>query len=169
MQALNHPSAKVGSVGDLALAWKDGQADIVLEGEALLMEGGLVSAILVSLFSDARAPEDSDLAKSDPRGWWPDDVTDRYGSLLWLLQREKITPEILSKAKAWTATALSWLTEDGIAERVEVEVERQGLDRVAIGVKLYRGNARRWNYLWDALEETLLETGRVALQVTQGV
>ena len=24
MQALNHPSAKVGSVGDLALAWNDG-------------------------------------------------------------------------------------------------------------------------------------------------
>lgn len=169
IEGLNHPAAKPGRVGDLALAWEAGQADIILEGDALLMDGGLISAILVSLFSDARAPEESGLSKSDPRGWWPDSVGDRHGSLLWLLQREKITAETLAKAKVWTATALAWLVEEGIAERVEVEVERQELDRVAIGVKLYRSDGRRWNHLWDSLEEALLETGRVTLQVTQGI
>lgn len=169
MHALKTPATPQGAVNDLALIWEEGQADIILDGETVLMEGGLVSAVLVSMFSDARAPEDSGLAGADPRGWWPDDATDRHGSLLWLLTREKITPETLSKAKTWTEDALSWLVQDGIAERVGVEVERLGLDRVGIGVSLLRGKQVRWQHLWDALEEVILETGLVTLQVTPAV
>ena len=169
MHALNNPATPQGSVNDLALAWDGGQADLILSGDTLLMEGGLVSAILVSLFSDARAPEDSDLAATDPRGWWPDVATDRHGSLLWLLTREKITPETLSRAKAWTSDALAWLVDDGIAERVDVEVERLAIDQVGIGVTLHRGLEARWQHLWDALEDVLLETGGVTLQVHQTV
>jgi phage gp46-like protein len=119
----------------------------------------LPRAVLISLFSWRRANADDDLPGSQKYGWWGDTypvlTNDRIGSRLWLLSRAKLTNQTVLKAKEYAEEALKWMIDDGVAESVIVESERQGLDRLAIGVRLVRGdksvlNIRFvdvWNYL----------------------
>jgi len=116
-------------------------ADLGLQGGVLAAEEGLETAIIHSLFTDTRALPDDRLpeAEADRRGWWGDAMPpnvdgapadgDKYGSRLWLLHREKQLPEVLRRAREYIEEALTWVIEDGIAERVEVEtfVHRPGV------------------------------------------
>ena len=78
---------------DLALAWNNrlGAGDICVVGADLQAEAGLDTAILISLFTDARVREDElPPGHTWRRGWWGDDVEDEpdiTGSKLWLLRR----------------------------------------------------------------------------------
>ena len=150
---------------DLALTFDtESGADIAIENGQLVLDDGLRTAILISLFSDARASVDDDLPAegSDRRGWWGDDYArdDRsanrggaIGSLLWLLARSKILPETLARAREAALSALSWLGEDGIARAVDIAVEVQESRRLALSVLLDRptGPARqRYDFLWEA-------------------
>ena len=149
---------------DVALFWDNrlGVADLALAGADLASDDGLRTAILVSLFSDARARDDDPLpAPEDRRGWWGDAVSveegDETGSRLWLLAREKRLASVVGRARDYAAEALAWLTEDGVASSVGIEVEVQGgilgNDRLAIGVTVERptGPSRqRFDYVWEA-------------------
>lgn len=103
------------------------EADLQLEAGDLARELTLRTAVMLSLFSDARATpvELSRYGDDDPRGWWGDLLAqvdgDRWGSKLWLLEREKQTDETLNRAREYAFDSLRWLSEDGIAERVDVE------------------------------------------------
>jgi phage gp46-like protein len=119
----------------------------------------LPRAVLISLFTWRRANPDDDLPGKDKFGWWgdtyPEIVNDRIGSRLWLLSRAKLTRQTVLKAKEYAEEALQWLIDDGVADGVTVEAERQGLDRLALGVLLVRGDKTLvnirfvdvWNYL----------------------
>jgi phage gp46-like protein len=147
---------------DAAIAF-DGKlmaGDLALDGAALATDGGLATAVVVSLFSDRRARADDalpDSADGDPRGWWGDLVPpvegDRIGSRLWLLAREKQLPAVVARAKEYTEEALAWLIEDGIASRVEVsaEISRPGV--LGLAIAIYRpGGGReehRFSYIWS--------------------
>lgn len=154
---------------DLALVWNNdtANADLMLAGGALDTHSGLRSAILISLFTDARAADAAILPEegSDRGGWWGNDFGgdvgasfadpdehNELGSKLWLLRRSKHTEQVLRDARQYVLEALSWLTRDGIASAVWVEVEGQG-DRLAIAVTLDRptGPAReRYDFTWEA-------------------
>ena len=111
---------------DLRLAWNNrlGAGDICVVGADLQAEEGLDTAILISLFTDARVRE----AELPPghtwrRGWWGDDVEDEpdsTGSKLWLLRRSKATPEVLVRARGYIREALQWLIRDGVAVELDV-------------------------------------------------
>lgn len=146
---------------DLALVWNPEQftADLAIEGGALRLDDGLRTAILISLFTDARAGADDILPQdgADRRGWWGDayalSTDDETGSRLWLLAREKITIRTVNRARDYAREALAWIVEDGIAAAVDVIVEAQAPDRLAIGVILTRpsGPAReRYDFVWEA-------------------
>lgn len=163
-------------MSDLALVW-DADAfagDLLLTGGQLATDDGLRTAILISLFTDARAPEDAELPErgDDRRGWWGDafaadagpqagsaDDPQRIGSLLWLLARAKVTSRNLLLARQSCDTALAWLVRDGIASAVRVVVEAQvpgggfAAERLAIAVELDRPEGpgrRRFDFTWDA-------------------
>ena len=144
---------------DIALTWDaaHGGAEMTLAAADLATGDELASAVLLSLFCWRRAAADDRLPWPEhPRlGWWGDSFAtqegDRFGSRLWLLQRETITAETLSRARIYAKEALAWLVEDKVAERVEVEVERQGLDRVALRVTIIRGPARAIDMRFDDL------------------
>lgn len=148
---------------DAALVWNADawHADIAIERGAVVLDGGLRTAILISLFTDARAPADAELPEqsADRRGWWGDDfpVTEarrgETGSLLWLLARSKITQATVNRAREYARAALAWLLADGIASRLDVQVEAQDGQRLAIRVELDRpeGPARElYDYVWEA-------------------
>jgi len=124
---------------DLLLSWSDLAGDLSLDDLGLDLSGddSLQTAVLVSLFTDRLADDTDELpaGETSRRGWWadetlgraPDGTQDRIGSKLWLLRREKALPDVVARARAYAAEALDWLIADGMAQRVEVEAERQGL------------------------------------------
>ena len=159
---------------DLALAWDADRfaGDLLLANGALATDDGMRTAILISLFTDARAADDAELpeAGDDRRGWWGDALADgsgidagtardanRIGSLLWLLARSKITDRVLQQAHQACYDALSWLLRDGVAAALRVIVEAQG-HTLAIGIELDRPSGpgrQRFDFTWDASTSTL--------------
>ena len=159
---------------DLALAWNDQtfSADLLLSAGALATDDGLRTAIMISLFTDARAGEDAALPEAgiDRRGWWGDQFAEgagpdagtasdrnRIGSLLWLLGRAKSTQANLMLVRQSAEAALAWLVRDGVAARVAVQVEAQTVEgghrRLAIGVDLFRPTGpdrQRFDFTWEA-------------------
>lgn len=166
---------------DLALAWNADtlSADLLLGNGQLATDAGMRTAILISLFTDARAADDEDLpeAGTDRRGWWGDAYakdarpeagtsrdSNRIGSLLWLLSRSKITSQTMLQAQQACEDALAWLVRDGIASAVRVVVMAQTRagqrvpDTLAIAVEIDRPsgpNRERHDFTWDASRSAL--------------
>lgn len=119
----------------------------------------LPRAVLISLFTWRRAEPADDLPGTDRYGWWGDTyaetVGDQIGSRLWLLSRSKITDATPAQAKAYADESLAWMLTDGVAAAVTTEAERQGLDRIALGVTVTRPDRTAMNLrfanVWDAL------------------
>lgn len=137
-----------------------GNIDIALEDGDLVTDGGLRTAIVLSLMCDRRAATDDTLpdGTGNRRGYWGDayaDVEgDRFGSRLWLIAREKSREEVREAAEAYAEEALGWLVEDGIAESVGVEAEDQAPDGLRLRVTVRRGGdalEQRFEYLWEEL------------------
>jgi phage gp46-like protein len=166
---------------DLALVWDADAlaADLLLGNGQLATDAGMRTAILISLFTDARAADDEELpeAGGDRRGWWgdafardagPDAGTardaGRIGSLLWLLSRSKITARTIAQAQQACEDALAWLVRDGIASAVRVVVMAQTRtgqstpDLMAIAVEIDRPggpNRQRHDFTWEASTATI--------------
>ena len=132
LASCGHPATGAAFVDsdmtDLALAWNNltGAGDICVVGADLLSDDGLETAILVSLFTDARVREEElPSGHTWRRGWWGDAVDDEpdvTGSKLWTLRRSKATQEVLVQgARRSAARRLRWLMRDGVAIAVEVQ------------------------------------------------
>ena len=74
---------------------------------------------------------------------------DRYGSLLWLLAREKQIPSVLARAEGYAREALAWLIADGIASRVDVVASFPALGWLALEVAIHRPTAPPARYRFD--------------------
>lgn len=145
--------------------------DLVLDGATLATEDGLRTAIVISIFTDARAHDDDEIpdGTTNRRGWWADRVApasraadsqdgrtpDRIGSRMWLLSREKQVPEVLARAKQYLAEALQWLVDEGVATKVAVTtwIERTGVLGWQAEITRPDGTigAFRFDYVWRSL------------------
>ncbi|MDF7777834.1 phage GP46 family protein [Sphingomonas sp. AOB5] len=139
-------------------------ADIALVDGDLATDDGLMTALIVSIFTDARARPDDVLPEpgADPRGWWGDafneDPNDAIGSRLWLLRREKLTAATALKARDMITEALDWLVQDGVVRELTVATEIIRPDALRASVTLSRpdGPARqRFDFVWDATQRSL--------------
>jgi phage gp46-like protein len=120
---------------DIAIAWNEdtNEGDFTLYQGDLDTREWLLTSVIMSIFTDAKAADDDQLPdydSSDRRGWWGDlaspvVVNDKIGSRLWLLERSKTTTKVLAAAKQYLEECLQWMIEDGIASKIEVEVQRQ--------------------------------------------
>ena len=142
-------------MSDLKLTWNGWGAVATVEGHDLALEDGLATAVILSLFLDARARADDALPDggTDRRGFWADTVApaverDRTGSRLWLLSREKTLPEVLRRAHDYAAEALRWLVEDGVASRVDVSaaMPRLGLLSLTVNITLVNGESSTYAF-----------------------
>jgi phage gp46-like protein len=114
-------------MSDISTIWVPAlsRGDWQVAGADLAKGNDLVTAVLISLFTDRIANEDDEIpdGTSDPRGWWAD-AGERYpiGSRLWLLSREKQTAETAARANDYIVEALQWLIDDGVVARFDVDV-----------------------------------------------
>ena len=138
--------------------------DIVRDGSRFAEDGGLETAVLLSLFLDARAQPDDELpdGEDDPRGYWADAfssdeetpvILDRWGSRLYLLRRSALTDETVNRAREYALEALEWFKTDGVASAIRVKTEAQPPETLAIGVEIddQKGGTRRFDFAWDRI------------------
>ena len=137
-------------------------ADLSMDGPCLAQDEGLYTAVIISLWTDARARDDDrlPLGQTDRRGWWGDSYPvverDRFGSRLWLLRASKQLQESLNLARAYAEEALAWLVTDGVARKVEVETWIVRFEVMGLLARIYRPDGTnvpiRFEILWNALK-----------------
>lgn len=154
---------------DIGLTQIDGifDLDISLENGAVILDDGLYTAVLLSLFSQARARTEDILPfETDSifarRGWWGEQFllldSGFFGSRLWLNAREKTTIAALERMQENALDSLQWLTNEGIAKEVIVVVEREparDVEDASLLVTITRPDGTvvdfRFSDLWEGL------------------
>lgn len=119
--------------------------DYALNGFLLAGDDGLVTSVIISLFTDRQANADDTLPSGkDRRGWWGDDFAapagDKIGSRLWLNEAAKQLGAVLVKDRAYALEALQWLIDDGVASAVDVVVSNPRAGVRALSVAITRPN-----------------------------
>lgn len=161
--------AKPITGADLLLRFSNaGSADLVIENGDLVMDGGVTTAVIVSLFSDARALTDQLSAPDEnPRGWWGQEDL-QFGSLMWVLTRSKLVELTLEVARESTLNALAWMIAVDLAESVVVTPSIQPGGLLLIEVIPTRGTARRWADLWEQMDPVTYTQQGVQLRLVWG-
>ena len=111
----------------------------------------LTRAVIISLFTWRRAERDDDAPQAF--GWWGDTwptvQNDRIGSRLYLLRRSKLTNKTPQLARDYVRQALEWMTEDGVAARLDVIPTRTGIDTLALAITIYQRDGNIHNIIFD--------------------
>ena len=144
--------------------------DWLIDPPALADGADLETAVLISLFTDARAADDDRLpgAADDRRGWWGGPL----GSRLWLLVREKATNETRLRAEDYCREALAWMRTDGVADRIDVAAAwapppaEHG--QLFVEVAIYRFGAiifaGRYGWVWAQEQARVTQEHRLRLE-----
>lgn len=118
----------------------------------------LTRAVIISLFSWARARDDDQVEGSRRFGFWGDtydEAGQETGSRLWLMSRSKILPDTAERCRKYVQKALQWLVDDGVADSVDVQAERNGLDRIDMQITISRKDddrRLRFSNVWEVLK-----------------
>lgn len=110
--------------------------------------GGFDTAISMSLFCERRASPAEVPATIRRRGWWGNvaaQIEDfEIGSKLWLINQERLTPEVINRIKDFAARGLSWLIDEGFAVDLQIDVKKlDGLVRIDITIERPNGQVER--------------------------
>ena len=138
--------------------------DWLVGGDGALVSGNdLATAFIIALLTDRLALADDELPDwtEDRRGWWADlDAEEIWngwpiGSRLWLLARAKIVSDTVARAEQYCREALQPFVERRIVSRVEVSLERLGMETIGGTITAYRGPLRavdlRFETLWSEI------------------
>lgn len=116
----------------------------------------LTRAVVISLFTHRRADPDDNV--DVPMGWWWDTwpvvANDRYGSKLWLLQRSKLTNALVNTVRNYLRDALQWMQEDGVVTRIDIDIQRTGINELGNKIVLWRRDGPvtiSFNDLWSVI------------------
>lgn len=137
-----------------SLIWTDERGNAILDqtgqpvssaftaGTGLVAGDDLLTAVLISLFTDAQADPDDAIpdGSADPRGWWGGAI----GSKIWLRMRSKALPVTLALVKHDIEQALAWLVSDEVAASVTVITQwlRRGVLGAQITIRRADGTTR---------------------------
>ncbi len=128
---------------------------------ALRDDGGMETAVILSLFTDRTAAADDVLPdnSADRRGWWGDlplegGTQDQIGSRLWLLDRAKATTKTAARAVRYALEALQWMKDDGVVGSIKITAEYLTREELLLTVILTREIAgqpvdHRYDYVWN--------------------
>lgn len=121
----------------------------------------LTRAVVISLFTDARADDDDEIpdGTGERRGFWADDILPPVnapggavwitGSKLWLLNREKQTPETARRAREYAASALQWLITRGDAASVRVDAQWRSPGLLSLPIQIQLADGSVWSRIFN--------------------
>jgi phage gp46-like protein len=143
-------------MSDISTIWipADGIGTWSLNGVDLASGNDLVTAVLISLFTERQAEADD--GEADRRGWWADP---QLGSRLWLLRRAKRTEETRRLAEQYSAEALQWLIDDGVVGSFNITFEwddaGSGTSMLAGRIVAHRNDGTsvpiQFSWVWNAI------------------
>ena len=148
------------TVADLAFDWAIAPQDGSPDSGGLTARAGIATAVILSLFTDARAPDGWRPEERDRRGWWGDGLagagTEPFGSWLWTVVEQGVVNEAAARAaEREAARALAWMVRDGVAARVDVvataDPPARRLD-LAVAIRARSGETtfdQTFALLWD--------------------
>lgn len=119
-----------------------------------VIEDQKVRAVLLSLGTDARAPDDVEVPGDNRGGYWADSFPENegdgpFGGQLWIvIDRAAITSTTVADVRRAAQSDLAWMIEDEIAEEVDVFVARSA-DRIDMQVTVDRGIVLGFAFLWE--------------------
>jgi phage gp46-like protein len=146
-------------MSDTSTTWNGplNYGDWKLVGTNLQTGNELVTAVLISLFTDRVANDDDVIpdGSNDPRGWVGDlGQTVPIGSRLWLLSRSKLTQSAATTAKSMAAEALKWMLDDGVVARLDIKTEIVQPNRLNMQVIAFKQDGTRiamdFTHAWDS-------------------
>lgn len=123
---------------EIELVLENGSFDVVIESGDFKNEPGFDTAILVSLFTDARADETQVLLPENRRGWIGNlvsEVPDRQlGGYLWLTEQRRLNQDTVNEVIDYARKSLEWLVEDNAAIKIEVTGEIYPLRGIGLNI-----------------------------------
>ena len=126
-------------MGDLYLEPGPDGADIIIDGGEPRLTGGLGNAVYLSLFTES---------------WWGNEVSEpseRYDSLLPSVLRGILTNQMRLDAIEAARSALAWMVDERVADRVEVMARIISSSVLEITVTVFQaGDEQRYSHNWDA-------------------
>ena len=134
----------------------DGVFDLVEENGDIASVDGLETAIITSLFTDARTSSGEVPAAYNRRGFSGNllRIDDDYelGSELWLLEQARLDRNTLNRAQDFAYKSLLWMITKGLAENIEVNVVKEGMRGTYIEIKLFKAQNQvaRYITLWQS-------------------
>lgn len=135
-------------MADFALTWDadTNEMDLSLADSDIVVDEGLQTACLLSLFTDRRAEPEDLPGYRDLRGWWGDefldDAGDLHGSRLWQDNRSEF----------FIYEALQWMVADALASEIETDVQTRagsGLYNIVIHRPQSKPIDFRFDRVWD--------------------
>lgn len=152
-------------MADILLAFGALGADLQLADGDLMRDDSLLTAVVISLFTDRQAEPGDELPAggTDRKGWWGDATLpalkvggkDKIGSRLWLLKREAQLPVVLARIKEYGEEALSWLVADGHVKAVSVTATAPARGVWLLGVRITRREGEEsYSLKYDTVNET---------------
>ncbi len=90
----------------------------------------------------------------DSEGTWPAVQNDRYGSRLWLLQRSKLTNQLVQTVRGYIRECLQWMIDDGVVSRIDLDIRRTGINELGNSITLWRRDGPvmiSFDDLWSAI------------------
>lgn len=154
-------------MADIRTVWnaETQTADWQIVGGALDSSGDMETAVLLSLFTWARASEDDELPYkgADRKGWWGNlDGEELHGmkelgSKLWLLSRRLQNEETRQDAIRYAADALKWMKDSAVVARIDVDAQWVARGFLGLIIKLYDADGgvvfdRRYAWAWNQIE-----------------
>jgi len=130
------PPAEEPDSGDIRLdfdlnPYQFQYGEVILGDRDVLRDPGFETAVLITLGTDKYADDDDPLPDDGGYrgGWFGDSIPPvpdyKMGTKLWLLRRSKTEREIPARAKEYLLDGFKWMIDDGIIEKIEVNVERR--------------------------------------------
>lgn len=109
---------------DIKTVQTNGIFDILIENGDLAGVDGFDTAIWISLFTDARAPDTIVVTPENRRGWLgnvesPVEGRD-LGGLLWVAEQRRLNQDTVNEVVDYARKSLEWFVEDGIATSIEI-------------------------------------------------
>ena len=139
---------------DFKLAGPSGFFDLILDGAEFGTVDGLETAIVISLFTDARAKA-SQVKSPDRRRGWVGNILNietgrQLGSRLWVYDQSRLTPDIMNAVAEEAKRCLFWMVQDGVARSINAGVEKisERAINIVIDIVTASGENRRYELLW---------------------
>lgn len=153
-------------MSDLKLTQYNGFWDLSLTSSGdLETTGGLYEAVMICLFSNARA-DSTEIKESQNRyGWWADSILSDgipIGSKLYQFKRRKLTNEVVELLRETAESSLKSLEDDGVSSRNVVKASRTGLNSVDLIIKIFKPDGIEgfnFSFAWDGIETRVTNYG----------